>query len=574
MALKRLDEEFDLKAGTQLLPYMRRLLPSLESRFQGLEATALIYAKVMEDIRAAALMRMNEILIPATEDILAVTKLGFLLVPISTPYKFVVGYMAVYVDDCPQRSTFTPSPYLLIEHTNVDYAIARLMSYDQATGLLEMTVTAVHGNMDSQTDLMVSSTPGMADSTKTYHDAIAPMHAEVQTDYDEIVTMHQEILDAASALEGAGIDLYNYIKNDGSTPFLAVQHGVSPVVGSNDNTIATTAWSRARMQEYAAGAVLRSGDTMTGVLTLSGPPSQPAHAATKSYVDGLMTQGATINGVLTIQTTNPTLRLQSAGTQQSRMIESRSSNGFIRWVLTLGDGSTETGGNAGSNFVLTRYNDTGAIIDSPLTINRASGVASFGSAAFGSASFASAAVQALSYSTSFSGVGDMNVVGDMGVYRAGSVNTGVLYFGQARGAYHYFDGTNHNLYGGGLKVGGLSVDGTQAVFSVPIVSNGQVIYPNVPINGQSNYWTVAADGGKAIAGTGSIVINSGVHPVGTCITFIGYGGAMSIQCSGNTVYWISPSGLTSGNRSLPDRGVATAIRTADGNWVIGGTGMT
>jgi hypothetical protein len=33
------------------------------------------------------------------------------------------------------------------------------------------------------------------------------------------------------------------------------------------------------------GAVARSGDTMTGPLTLAGPPTAPLHAATKAYVD-------------------------------------------------------------------------------------------------------------------------------------------------------------------------------------------------------------------------------------------------------------------------------------------------
>ena len=61
---------------------------------------------------------MNDILIPATEDIIAVTKLGFLLAPISTPYTLVLGYMAMYVDEGPQRDTFTPSPYVIIEHVD------------------------------------------------------------------------------------------------------------------------------------------------------------------------------------------------------------------------------------------------------------------------------------------------------------------------------------------------------------------------------------------------------------------------------------------------------------------------
>ena len=48
-----------------------------------------------------------------------------------------------------------------------------------------------------------------------------------------------------------------------------------------------------------------------------------------------------------------------------------------RWVL--GENSeSETGGNAGSNFGLNAYDDTGAYLSTPFQINRATGAASFG----------------------------------------------------------------------------------------------------------------------------------------------------------------------------------------------------
>src|SRR5215472_6170223 len=46
-----------------------------------------------------------------------------------------------------------------------------------------------------------------------------------------------------------------------------------------------------------------------------------------------------------------------------------------RWVVQQ-DGSAETGSNAGSNFLVSLYNDAGTLIDSPLSINRATGVVS------------------------------------------------------------------------------------------------------------------------------------------------------------------------------------------------------
>lgn len=50
-------------------------------------------------------------------------------------------------------------------------------------------------------------------------------------------------------------------------------------------------------------------------------------------------------------------------------------NGLKRWEVELGSSETETGANAGTNFIIDRYDDAGHIIaPSPLVINRASGM--------------------------------------------------------------------------------------------------------------------------------------------------------------------------------------------------------
>jgi hypothetical protein len=67
--------------------------------------------------------------------------------------------------------------------------------------------------------------------------------------------------------------------------------------------------------------VVKAGDTMTGFLFLSGDPTQPLHAATKQYVDGLIgggpflpTAGGTMLGHIVLPG-NPTLALQAAPKQ-------------------------------------------------------------------------------------------------------------------------------------------------------------------------------------------------------------------------------------------------------------------
>lgn len=73
-------------------------------------------------------------------------------------------------------------------------------------------------------------------------------------------------------------------------------------------------------QATALAAVRRSGDTMTGLLTLSGDPVDDLDAASKAYVDGqaggdfLPLEGGTLTGPLTLAA-DPTAELEAASKQ-------------------------------------------------------------------------------------------------------------------------------------------------------------------------------------------------------------------------------------------------------------------
>lgn len=54
--------------------------------------------------------------------------------------------------------------------------------------------------------------------------------------------------------------------------------------------------------------------------------------------------------------------------------------GSLRWRMDLGDGTAESGSNAGTNFALARYSDAGSSLGTALSINRSTGNATFGSA--------------------------------------------------------------------------------------------------------------------------------------------------------------------------------------------------
>ena len=79
-------------------------------------------------------------------------------------------------------------------------------------------------------------------------------------------------------------------------------------VSDNSTKVATTAFVNA---EIANDAILKTGGTLTGALTLSGDPTSPLHAATKQYVDA-MAQGVYVKEGVDLAT-NATLAVMAQG---------------------------------------------------------------------------------------------------------------------------------------------------------------------------------------------------------------------------------------------------------------------
>jgi hypothetical protein len=125
----------------------------------------------------------------------------------------------------------------------------------------------------------------------------------------------------------------------------------------------------------------------TGQTNFSVPPAFPTldagtnntQAATTAFVTTatsayLPLTGGTMSGVLTISNAaNSSIVLNKTSASASTDIYGQR-GGLTRWWMQLGNGETETGsGNTGSNFYLSRYNDAGTYLDSPLYISRATG---------------------------------------------------------------------------------------------------------------------------------------------------------------------------------------------------------
>lgn len=81
-------------------------------------------------------------------------------------------------------------------------------------------------------------------------------------------------------------------------------------------------------------------------------------------------------GGLTAGTPSCALRMNKGGSGNNLAIQAYN-NGVMRWSMSLGDTTAESGSNAGSNLSLLSYSDAGVNLATPLTINRASGQATF-----------------------------------------------------------------------------------------------------------------------------------------------------------------------------------------------------
>jgi hypothetical protein len=104
------------------------------------------------------------------------------------------------------------------------------------------------------------------------------------------------------------------------------------------------------------GAVKKAGDTMTGALILSGSPTEPNQAATKSYVDSNSSSWGSIGGTLSNQTD-----LQNALNAKQDTLVSGTNIKTINSTSILGSGNLSITASAAGLNTQVQFNDSGSI---------------------------------------------------------------------------------------------------------------------------------------------------------------------------------------------------------------------
>jgi hypothetical protein len=167
-----------------------------------------------------------------------------------------------------------------------------------------------------------------------------------------------------------------------NTPAVGDKYPTAPIQG-----VPTYIWDGEKWTSIAiaravdlTGFLPLKGGTLSGPLILAADPTVPLGAATKQTVDANTTAitgkvakiGDAMSGDLTIGKANAALWLSKPASGSATIINGQM-GGVLRWQMALGDATAEASGNVGSNFQLARYTTAGAVIDAPLSINRATG---------------------------------------------------------------------------------------------------------------------------------------------------------------------------------------------------------
>ena len=270
-----------------------------------------------------------------------------------------------------------------------------------------------------------------------------------------------------------------------------------------------------------------------------------------------------------------------------------------RWLLALGDGVAETGGNTGSHFAIARYNDAGALVDAPMSISRTTGITtviditSNGSFRHGPSG---SSLSATTNTTTF--------VQDSNLWRWEYTRTG-----GALGTLQYIRGSdslplfsidnngNTSILG---SIAAVNIAVTAAISGSSVHSTGSVTSDtgtyffgspaNSLIRGTDQYWRIGENNTVifALSPTGTLALPNNIT-LRSGLSSFGYGGAgVTLQfapswyfdwaSAGGTLRWTTSSGSVmsidgTGNFAVNGRVTCNDVQNSSGAFYVAGTSI-
>ena len=202
-----------------------------------------------------ALARINEVLLPALEQITAAATLGFLLARSSTEGSLIADERIQFVvEEGPQRELFTPTPFVAVQRSSTtdDFAVGYVEAFDRESGYLLVKILTAYGSPGPFDDWVISAAPGVSEATRSYWERALVAAQGAERDAAQTGEDRRYVEAAREALEEAGLNPDQYVWRDGSRPFTAVITGVAPDATADNATMPTAFWTRRRVQEGVA----------------------------------------------------------------------------------------------------------------------------------------------------------------------------------------------------------------------------------------------------------------------------------------------------------------------------------
>ena len=253
--MRRLDEQFAINPNDPVLPTWRRAMAAIEGRLRELEDQRADYEEAIRRFEELALARINEVLLPALEQITAAATLGFLLARSSTEGSLIADERIQFVvEEGPQRDLFTPTPFVAVQRSSTtdDFAVGYVEAYDRASGYLLVKILTAYGSPGPFDDWVISAAPGVSEATRSYWERALVAAQGAERDAAQTGEDRRYVEAAREALEEAGLNPDQYVWRDGTRPFTAVITGVAPDATADNATMPTAFWTRRRVQEGVA----------------------------------------------------------------------------------------------------------------------------------------------------------------------------------------------------------------------------------------------------------------------------------------------------------------------------------
>ncbi|WP_316207390.1 tail fiber domain-containing protein [Bradyrhizobium sp. SZCCHNR3118] len=281
---RRFDQNYRVKPRDNLgdPEYWNRRFEDIDRRISSNEDGLDSIGGLTAYVEGLALNRLDLVLAPALDKIALVSEQGFLLAHSSSTVKLDTATTQTFgIQDAAERELFAPSPYVTIvrEANQTDYAFAKLVSWDRASGQLVLLPMQIFGNpgpfndwviyvgsaVSQAVSQMLLDTQAARDAAKGYRDAAAASATQTGQDKAAIGQMKTDVLaarDAAAASAEAAKtwDPTNYIaKNAAGTYQQQISFALNPIVGTlatgdNSDKAASTAYVKNAIDALIAGA--------------------------------------------------------------------------------------------------------------------------------------------------------------------------------------------------------------------------------------------------------------------------------------------------------------------------------